>query len=100
MNDILRDYELVMIVVPNLDDEGVAALNERVAGWISASNGTVTKTNVWGRRHLAYAIAKHTDGIYVQVDFQAPPATQRELERNLRLDEQVFRHLVIRLGED
>lgn len=100
MSDVLRDYEMVYIAVPQLDDEGLATLNQRVAGWIAAGNGTVTDTNVWGRRKLTYAIRKQTEGIYIQINFQLTPSATRELERNLRLDEQVVRHLVIRLGED
>lgn len=100
MSDTLRDYELVIIAVPQLDDESLAALNQRVAGWITAANGTVTETNVWGRRQLAYTISKQTEGIYIQCNFQLVPSASRELERNLQLDEQVIRHLVIRLDED
>jgi small subunit ribosomal protein S6 len=100
MSDILRDYEMVYIAVPQLDDEGLATLNERLASWITSANGTVTETNVWGRRKLTYAIRKQTEGIYIQINFQLTPSATRELERNLRLDEQVVRHLIIRLGED
>ena len=60
----------------------------------------MTSTNVWGRRALAYAIGKQTDGIYIQFNFQLTPNETRELERNLRLDEQVIRHLLIRLDEE
>ena len=100
MQNAVRDYELVLIAVPQLDDEGLAALNERVATWITAANGAVTKTSVWGRQKLAYQIGKHTDGIYVQLDFQLNPSASRELERNLRIDEQIIRHLIVRLNED
>ncbi len=100
MSDAMHDYELVLIAVPQLDDETVATLTQRVAGWITAANGTVTDTNVWGRRPLAYAIRKQTEGIYVQFNYQMNPAASRELDRNLRLDEQIIRHLVIRTDED
>lgn len=100
MSDVLRDYELVLIAVPQLDDEGLATLTERVAGWITAANGTATGTNVWGRRQLAYAIRKHTEGVYVVVNFQLVPSATRELERNLSLDEQIIRHLVVRPDVD
>jgi small subunit ribosomal protein S6 len=100
MSNDLRDYELVFIAVPQLDDEALAALNQRVAGWITAANGTVTGTNVWGRRQLAYAIRKYSEGFYVQVNFQLASSGARELERSLSLDEQIIRHMVIRLDED
>jgi small subunit ribosomal protein S6 len=100
MENAMRDYELVFIAAPQLDDEGLVTLNERVTGWITAGNGTVTKVNVWGRQRLAYQIGKHTEGIYVQFDFELAPGASRELERSLRIDEQIIRHLVIRLNED
>ena len=100
MSNAMRDYELVLIAVPQLDEEALATLIQRVSGWITAGNGTVTGTNVWGRRQLAYAVRKHTEGIYVLVNFQLAPSGARELDRNLRLDEQIIRHLAIRLDED
>ena len=55
---------------------------------------------MWGRRNLAYAIRKLTEGIYVVINFQLDPSGTRELDRNLRLDEQIIRYLAIRLDED
>lgn len=100
MSDVLRDYELVVIADPTLDEEGVSTLNQRVAEMISAGNGTVTNTNVWGRRKLTYIIRKQTEGIYVQINFQMAPSASRELERMLKLDEQIIRYLIIRLDEE
>ncbi len=100
MSNIMRDYELVLITVPQLEEEALATLIQRVTGWIEAGNGTVTGTNVWGRRNLAYAIRKLTEGIYVVINFQLDPSGARELDRNLRLDEQIIRYLAIRLDED
>jgi len=96
MPENAHDYELVVIIVPQLDEQGVAAVIERYSNWIAASGGTVGSTNVWGRRVLAYPIKKHTDGVYVQFNFQLPPTKSRELERNLRIDEQVIRHMLVR----
>ena len=100
MSNIMRDYELVLITVPQLEEEALATLIQRVTGWIAAGNGTVTGTNVWGRRNLAYAIRKLAEGIYVVLNFQLDPSGTRELDRNLRLDEQIIRYLAIRLDED
>ncbi len=99
MPENTHDYELVVIVVSQLDEQGVAAVIERYTNWITASGGAVGSTNIWGRRVLAYAIKKHTDGVYVQFNFQLPPTKSRELERNLRIDEQVIRHLLVRPNE-
>ena len=100
MSDILRDYEMVVIAAPQLDDEALSTLTQRISGWITGANGAVGETNVWGRRNLLYPIKKQTEGIYVQFNFQLTPSASRELERNLRLDEKVIRHLVIRLDEE
>jgi small subunit ribosomal protein S6 len=100
MAEHMHDYEMVVIAVPELDEQGVTALNDRVSGWISTAGGTVANTSVWGRRRLAYAIRKHTDGIYVQYNYRLDPLASRELDRNLRIDEQVVRHLIVRLDEE
>jgi small subunit ribosomal protein S6 len=100
MPEILRDYELVTIIVPQLDDQGVATAIERISGWITSGGGTIGSTNVWGRRTLAYAIQKLNEGVYVVFNFQLPPSKTRELERDLRINEQVIRHLLVRLDLD
>jgi small subunit ribosomal protein S6 len=100
MEQVMRDYELVYIAVPTLEDQALAMLNERVAGWITDAKGTVIGTKVWGRQKLAYQMRKQTEGIYVQVNFQLPPSASRDLERSLRIDEQVIRHLVVRPDQD
>ncbi len=100
MNQPLREYEMIVVANAGLDDEGLTALNNRITGWISNGGGNVTNTNVWGRRQLAYQIGKHTSGIYVQYDFQLVPSASRELDRNLRIEENVIRHLVIRKDEE
>jgi small subunit ribosomal protein S6 len=99
MEQAMRDYELVLIAVPQLEEQALATLNERVAGWITSAQGTVTGTKVWGRQKLAYQIQKQTEGIYVQVNFQLPPSACRDLERNLQIDEQIVRHLLVRPDE-
>ena len=95
MPENTRDYELIVIVVPQLDDQGVAGAIERFSNWVVTAGGTVGDTNIWGRRTLAYAIKKQTEGVYIQLNIQLPPSMSRELERNLRIDEQVVRHLLV-----
>jgi small subunit ribosomal protein S6 len=99
MAESMHTYEMIIIAVPELDDQALTAFNERVSGWVKAGGGTEPQINVWGRRRLTYAIRKHTDGIYVQYNYQMRPQGTRELDRNLKIDEQVVRHLVIRLDE-
>ncbi len=100
MPENMHDYELMAIIVPQLDDQGIAAAIERYTNWIVAAGGAVGSASVWGRRSLAYAIKKQNEGVYVQFVFQMPPTKSRELDRNLRIDEQVIRHLLVRPAED
>jgi small subunit ribosomal protein S6 len=94
----LRDYELVYIIRPSVAEEGVAALNERIQGWIGAEGGEIQKVNPWGRRRLAYPMGDFRDGIYFQVNFRGQPQSLQGLERNLKLAEDVLRYLLIRQG--
>ncbi len=100
MAEIMHNYEMVVIAVPDLDDQGVTSLNDRISNWITSGGGTAPQTNVWGKRRLAYAIRKRTDGIYVQYNYQMDPSASRNLDRNLRIDEQVIRHMIIRTDEE
>lgn len=95
----MRDYELAFVIRPDLEDEAFDAVTEKVAGYIQATGGEVTKTDVWGRRRLAYPIRKYVEGYYVLMQAQMNANALTELERNLRLNEDVMRHLVVRLDE-
>lgn len=93
-----NQYEVMVIVHPEADEEAVTAFNEQVGQWASAQAGELVNTNVWGRRKLAYAIDRQTEGTYVVYDLRMPSAGVAELDRNLRLHEQVVRFLVVRQG--
>src|SRR4051812_34091920 len=69
----LRDYELVYVIRPTVENEELTALTERVQGWISGDGGEVQRVNPWGRRRLAYPIDRFRDGSYVQINFRAMP---------------------------
>jgi len=90
------EYELVFIAHPDLDEEGVAALTAQVRGWIEAAGGEVIHTTQWGRRKLAYPIRKQTEGSYVLMWASMPRQAIRGLERELKLAENVLRHLLVR----
>lgn len=95
----LRDFEMMLVVAPTVTEEGLQEVVDRVSGYITAQNGTVDSTNSqnpWGRRRLAYQIQDHTDAFYVLYRFHATGAAIDEVERELRLDEQVIRHLIVR----
>jgi small subunit ribosomal protein S6 len=95
----MRDYELAFVIRPDLEDEAFDAVTERVAGYVQAVGGEVTKTDVWGQRRLAYPIRKYVEGYYILMQTQMAPNALTELERNLRLNEDVIRHLVVRTDE-
>ena len=93
---------MMLVVAPTVSDEGLPAVVERVPGYISTQGGTVASTNPenpWGRRRLAYQIQEHRDAFYVLYLFTADPNAILEIERELKLDEQVIRHLVVRYDE-
>ncbi|HRE47479.1 MAG TPA: 30S ribosomal protein S6 [Aggregatilineales bacterium] len=92
----MRPYELTFIIAPDVDEQGITAIVDQVKGWITAANGTHTKTDTWGRRRLEYPIARFNEGYYVFLNFDSEPAALTELDRNLRLEQKVIRHLVIR----
>ena len=99
MSDAHRQYELAYVISPTVTDEDVNELHEKISEIIQQLGGTVDKTDMWGRRRLAYEINRHREGIYVIVLLTGPADMVRELERRLRVMEQLLRHLVIRVDE-
>lgn len=96
----MRPYELLFILRPDLDVEGIEANIERVRRLIEQNGGTVTNVDRWGKRRLAYEIKNQRDGYYAVVHFNAEPAVTEELERVLNISDAVLRHLIVRLDED
>ncbi|WP_188990238.1 30S ribosomal protein S6 [Saccharopolyspora thermophila] len=92
----MRHYELMVILDPSLDERTVAPSMENFLSVVRNDGGTVEKVDVWGRRRLAYEIDKHAEGIYVVLDVNSEPATVKELERQLNLNESVLRTKVLR----
>lgn len=90
----MRNYELAYIADPELDEEQLSALDERVKSLIEDAEGTLVKVDRWGKRKLAYPIDKRSEGYYVIVEAQLPPAAGSSIERNLRLNEQIMRFLI------
>ncbi len=90
----MRNYELILILQPDLDETVSKETLERVQGWITASGGTVDKNEIWGRRKLAYMINKQTEGYYVLMNVSLDPKSVNELERNIHFLEPVIRHML------
>lgn len=95
----MRDYELVMIVSPEVADEAVSSTVERVQQFITEQGGQVKEVNPWGRRKLAYAIDGHREGSYVVAQLSLDPQGLHALENNLKLADDVIRHIVVRPEE-
>jgi small subunit ribosomal protein S6 len=95
----LRNYEVAYITDPDLDEASLAALEEKVKGWIEAAGGQVAKVDRWGKRRLAYPIKKRLDGYYYFFYAALPPQASSALERDLRLSEQILRFMVV-LGQE
>lgn len=92
----MNQYEVLYVITPELDDEANQSVQEKFAKIITDNGGEIEKTDVWGKRRLAYAIDYKWEGFYVLVIFNASPELPRELERNLRNDERIMRYMVTR----
>ena len=92
----LRTYEVMVILDPSLDERTVAPSLDTYLNVVRQDGGQVESVEVWGKRRLAYEIDKNADGIYAVIDLRAEPATVKELDRQLSLNESVLRTKVIR----
>ena len=90
----MKNDELVYVVRPNAEDEVKEAVLNKIQEVISA-NGEVEKVDTWGNRKLAYQIAKFSEGFYVLVNFKASADLPKELDRNLKINENVIRHMIV-----
>jgi small subunit ribosomal protein S6 len=92
----MRAYELMVILDPNLEERTVQPSLDTYLNVVRNDGGSVDNVDIWGRRRLAYEIDKNAEGIYAVVSLQAEPATVKELDRQLSLNESVLRTKVIR----
>jgi len=94
-----RIYEVVFIINPEAGDDEVMRLNEGVQKIITGQGGTITKTEIMGRRQLAYEINHKKDGTYVLLEVEGSGAEIAELERRMRVNDQILRYMTIRVDE-
>ncbi len=93
-------YELVYIVRPTVEEQTLTAVKERVEKFIASGGGEITRRDDWGKRRLAYPILKFNEGFYTVLQMNLPPPAVRELERSLKLTEDILRYLVVRLDSE
>ena len=96
----VRQYELVYILPPESTEQQVAELHEQVEQVVSRLHGKIEKTENWGRRRLAYEIQRHKEGVYVLQVINGSGELMKELDRRLKVLDQVIRHLVVRSDEE
>jgi small subunit ribosomal protein S6 len=95
----MRHYELGFILHPEVEQSDVTQTVDRVGQYVTSGGGEVASVDVWGRRALAYPIRRQNEGTYVFLQVHIEPQAILELERNLKLDEEVLRYLLLRLEE-
>jgi len=92
----VRNYEVMVILDPSLEERTIEPSLQKYLTVVTKDGGTVDSLEVWGRRRLAYEIAKNHEGIYAVIQLTAEPDTVKELDRQLTLNESILRTKVIR----
>lgn len=96
----MRNYEVLYIIKPDLEEEKISAVVEKFKKVVVDNGGEVTLLDEWGKRKLAYDIKKYSEGYYVLMKFKSSVETARELERLLKISDDVIRHLLVRLEDE
>ena len=95
-----RQYELVYIITPDASEQEIADLHTQIEQIVQRFQGTLDKTENWGRRRLAYEIGHHREGTYVVETISGSGELVKEIDRRLRVIDQVIRHLIVRVDEE
>jgi small subunit ribosomal protein S6 len=93
----MNRYETLFVINPSLTEEGVKASIDKVKGVIEGGKGVIDNVDEWGKRRLAYEIDHINEGFYFLVNFTASPDLPKELDRVLRISDDVIRHLIVKL---
>jgi len=92
----LRDYELVLIISPEVEEEKLNVTIDNINQFITGKDGIISNVEQWGKRKLAYPIEHFVEGNYVLTQFKLKPALGKDLEANLQISEEVLRHLLLK----
>ncbi|MBP6963339.1 MAG: 30S ribosomal protein S6 [Armatimonadetes bacterium] len=96
---MVRPYEVLYIVHPDLTDEQITPITEKYKAVVEGQGGEVESINRWEKRRLAYEVKGQMDGIYVLMNYTGEPAVSAELDRTMKIGEDVLRHLIVRTDE-
>ena len=95
-----RQYELVYILPPDSTEQQIGEVHDQVAAVVSRMSAAIEKTDNWGRRKLAYEIGPHKEGVYVLEVINGSGEVMKELDRRLKVLDQVVRHIIVRVDEE
>jgi len=100
-NGNMREYEVTVVLQPDLDDEARSQLIERFQGWLMPEGVEIPEPTInhWGKRQLAYPINDFTEGYYIYYELMLDPANVAEINRNVKFNENILRHLIVRKDE-
>ena len=96
----MRKYEIIFIAQPDLDEENLNNVIEKIKGWIADDKGEVVSVDNWGKRRLAYRIRKQRDGQYILITANMEPASVKNLSQNMRFVESIMRSMITVVDED
>jgi small subunit ribosomal protein S6 len=94
----LQDYELIYIINPDIQDDALEVQVNGISQFITSRDGVINSVDKWGKKKLAYPLRHHLEGNYVLTKFKISPARLKEIEANLKISEDVLRHLVVKAG--
>ena len=94
----LRDYELVLVISPEVVDEALETTIDNVSQFITSRGGVISNVDQWGKKRLAYPVKHFLEGNYVLAQLKMNPVWSKELEANLQISEEILRYLLVKLG--
>ena len=96
----MRKYEVIFIAQPDLDEENLNSVIEKIKGWITDDKGEVVSVDNWGKKRMAYRIRKQRDGQYILITANMEPASVKNLSQNMRFVESIMRSMITVVEED
>ena len=96
----MRKYEIIFIAQPDLDEENLNTVIEKIKGWIADDKGEVVSIDNWGKKRMAYRIRKQRDGQYILITANLEPASVKTLSQNMRFVESIMRSMITVVDED